>query len=184
MRTNNSLSTWRDGWSPISEFRREFDRLFDDWTPSSHGLRTESSFAPACDVEEAEDHYLLSLEMAGVKKEDVRIEVMDNQLFITGERKTESGSPPGGPLYRERRFGKFSRSFALPAGLDADKVEAHYQDGILRVIVPKVESAKPRQIQITNGGGASKFFGKFLNRSREREEAHSTNDSRTQAVAS
>lgn len=184
MQTNNGLSTWRASLSPISEFRREFDRLFDDWTPSSRGLRTESTFAPACDVEEAEDHFLISLEMAGVKKEDVKIEVVDSQLFITGERKTESATLSGGPLYRERRYGKFSRSFALPTGLDADKVEAHYQDGMLRVVVPKAESAKPRQIQITNGSGASKFLGKFLNRTKEKEDMHSTSERRTQSVAS
>jgi HSP20 family protein len=177
MKMNNGLSVWRDNWSPLSEFRREFDRLFDDLaTPvTTPGLRTDQSFVPACDVEELSDHYLLSLEMAGIKKEDIKLEVNGGQLTVSGERHTESKQKQEGQWYSERRYGKFERSFALPAGIDADKVEANYQDGILRIIVPKSESAKPRQIKIGNGG--SIFFGKFLTQPKEaKEEVHSSNE--------
>lgn len=182
MNTNNGLSLWRESWSPISDFRREFDRLFDDWTtPSSRGLRTDQTYVPACDVEEADDHYLLTLEMAGIKKEDIKLEVNDGQLTISGERRHEAKQKQEGQWYSERRFGKFQRSFALPAVIDADRVEANYQDGILRVVVPKAESAKPRQIQITSGSLSSKFFGNLLSKSKEREEVHSPSDYKTAA---
>lgn len=190
MNTINGLTTWRDVWSPISEFRREFDRLFDDWTtPAARAMGQDGHFIPACDVEESEDHYLLTLEMAGVKKEDVKLEVIDNQIVISGERRQESQRKGGGQAYSERRFGRFQRSFVLPAGVDAEKVEANYQDGILRVMVPKAESAKPRQIKITNGSGGSKFFGKLLG-SKEapkevrKEEMHSSSDYSKEDVAS
>jgi len=185
MNTNNGLTTWRDAWSPISEFRREFDRLFDDWTtPTARTLRTESQFVPACDVEEGEDHYLLTLEMAGVKKDDIKLEVIDNQIVISGERRQENQKKAAGQAYSERRFGRFQRNFALPAGVDAEKVEANYQDGILRVMVPKAESAKPRQIKITNGSGGSKFFGKLLGPKEAKEEMHSSSDYSKEKVAS
>jgi HSP20 family protein len=178
MNTNNGLNIWRDTWSPVSDFRREFDRLFDDWTaPAPRGLKTDQSFVPACDVEEADDHYLLTLEMAGIRKEDIKLEFNDGQLMISGERRHEAKQKQEGQWYSERRFGKFQRSFALPAGIDADKVEANYQDGILQVVVPKAESSKPRQIKITNGASGSRFFGKLLGQPKEaKEEMHSSND--------
>lgn len=185
MNTHNGLTTWRDVWNPISEFRREFDRLFDDWaTPAPKSMRQDGHFIPACDVEEGEDHYLLTLEMAGVKKEDVKLEVIDNQIVISGERRQESQRKDTGQAYSERRFGRFQRSFALPAGVDAEKVEANYQDGILRVLVPKAESARPRQIKITNGSGGSKFFGKQLGSKEAKEEMHSSSDYSKEKVAS
>ena len=95
MNTNNGLTVWprifNEVWSPNSDLRREFDRLFDDWaTPTSRGLRTDSSFVPACEVEEDKNHYLITLEMAGMKKDDIKLEVNDGQLTISGERHQES----------------------------------------------------------------------------------------------
>jgi len=87
-------------------------------------------------------------------------------------------------MYSERRFGKFSRSFALPVGVDTGQVEASYQDGILQILVPKAESAKPRQIQISNGIGASSFLGRFLNKSKGKEDTQSSIAHRSQSVAS
>lgn len=177
MKMNDGLSLWRDNWSPMSEFRRDFDRLFDDWaTPVvAPALRTEQSYMPVCDVEELSDHYLLSLEMPGMKKEDIKLEVHEGQLTVSGERQTESSQRQESQRYSERRYGKFQRSFTLPVGIDADKVEANYQDGVLRIVVPKTESAKPRQIKIGNGG--SRFFGKFLTQPKEaKEEVHSSSD--------
>jgi HSP20 family protein len=184
MYTNPGLNIWRDALSPISEFRREFDRIFDDWTPARRGVGVDATFSPACDVEEAEDHFLLSLEMAGMKREDIKVEVRDSQLFVSGERKAESSARPNAELYRERRFGRFSRGIALPAGIDPDQIEASYQDGVLRLLVPKAESAKPRQIQIANGSGTSKFFSKLLSRSKEAEEMHSSGERPSQSFAS
>ena len=92
MKMNNALNIWRDNWNPVSEFRREFDRLFDDWTTPAQapGLRTEQSFVPACDVEELKDHYLLSIEMPGIKKDDIKLEVSKNAIAsVTQESASE-----------------------------------------------------------------------------------------------
>jgi len=167
MNTHNGMNLWKDTFNPATEFRREFDRLFDDWlTPTTRGLRTASHFVPACEVEEQYDHYLLTLEMAGVSKDNIKMEAVDNQIVISGERQSDTRKQSG-LTYSERRFGKFQRTFALPVGVDVSQVEANYQDGILRVVIPKAESAKPRQIKIGNGSVASKFFGKFLNSPKE-----------------
>ena len=74
-----------------------------------------------------------------------------------------------GGYYSERRFGKFHRTFKLPSGVSSDKVEAHYQDGMLRVYVPKAETAKPRQIKISNGSGTG-LFGKLLGASATKDK--------------
>jgi HSP20 family protein len=115
--------------------------------------------------------------MPGVKKDDLKMEVLDNQLVISGERRHESTRKEGGQTYSERRFGKFQRAFTLPSGVDSSQVEASLQDGILQIMIPKAESSKPRQIKITSGGVGSKFFGKFLSQPKEKEEAHSSSQS-------
>lgn len=142
-------------WSPFSE-------LFNDWAWSPYKSIEESRLSPACEIEESEEHYLLSLEVPGIKKEDLKIEFVDNQLVISGERHSEEKKRKDHFYYSERRGGKFSRSFKLPVGVDAEKVEAQYQDGVLKIYVPKAESAKPRQIKILGGSSSSKFFGNLI----------------------
>lgn len=135
---------------PVTQLRREMDRLFDDFWSTP-----QNEWQPACDVEESPDHYLLSIEMPGVSKDQIKLEVVDNQLTISGERFHDNKKKDGSVWYSERRFGKFHRSFTLPAALNSEKVEASYQDGILKIYLPKAESAKPRQIQIGTGSGLS-----------------------------
>ena len=148
-------------WSPLSEVSHEMGKYFDGFwmAPSATRKHEEmgTQWIPACDVEEADNHYLISLEMAGVPKDQLKVEFHDNQIVISGERQKETKRKETGQWYSERRFGKFQRSFTLPAGIDREKVEANHQDGVLRVYVPKSESAKPRQIKITNGFNASSF---------------------------
>lgn len=178
MNTDNRINLWRDILN-TGELRRDFDHLFGDrFTPATHRPGADVSFVPACDIEEQESHYLLTLEMAGVSQEDVKMEVIDNQIVISGERRNESRKGGDGLAYSERRFGRFQRSFAIPADADPGQVEANYQDGILRVVVPKAESSKPRQIKITSGTGDSKFFAKFGSQWKEKEEQHQSSTDR------
>jgi HSP20 family protein len=161
-------------WNPLFDLRREMDRLFDDfWTPTT--TQTENAWHPACDVEENDDHYLMTVEMPGVPRDQIKIECVDNQVTISGERSSDQKKSKA---YSDRYYGKFYRSFTLPAGVNADKVEANYQDGILRLYVPKAESAKPRQIKITNGSEKG-FFGKLLgNTPKEKEGVHSSDENK------
>lgn len=189
MNTNNVLSIWNTGLGPLGDLRREMDRFFDDFWSASPAVRNlqqaDATWMPACDVEEEEDHYLLTLDMPGVPKDRIKLEIVNGQVIISGERHQEQKGRANGAWYAERRRGRFQRSFTLPAGVDADKVEANYQDGTLRVFVPKAESAKPRQIKITNGTGSS-FFGKLMGQSsaKEKEERHSFSDHQKEEVAS
>lgn len=172
---NNWIVFPETAWSPASEIRREFDRLFDEWgSPVSRGLRTESGFIPACDVEEGDDHFLLTLEVAGIKKEDIKLELSDGQLTVSGERRSENKPQPDAHWYSERRYGRFQRNFTLPAGTDATRVEANYQDGVLRILLPKAEAAKPRQIKITSGsnGLLGKFLGQVKSKNDSPQEPH------------
>jgi len=168
--------------NPLWDLRREVDRLFDDaWgltKASTDGV--EYDWNPTCEVEENDDHYLMTIEMPGIPKDQIKIEYINNQLTISGERGRESKKQDDGYRYSERRYGKFYRSFALPAGVNADKVEANYEDGVLRLYVPKAEEARSKQIKISSGGGAG-FLGKLLGQTapndRGEKEVRSTHGS-------
>lgn len=109
---------------------------------------------------------MVSFDMPGVKKEDIKIEVHGNQLVISGERQREVKEKDGeATLRHERLHGKFERTFTLPSSINADKIEAHYEDGVLSVVLPKAEAAKGRAIQIQTG--QSSFFNKLLGSKKE-----------------
>jgi HSP20 family protein len=168
----NYLARHNNYWSPLADFRREMDTLFDDYfMPLARSAPDmDNVWTPACEVEEEQGHYMLTLEMPGIPKDGIKIEVADNAVTVSGERRAESKKKENGTWYGERRYGKFQRTFTLPVGINTDKIEASYEDGELHLMVPKAESAKPRQIKIENSKG---FFGKLLGDSRKREEEQS-----------
>jgi HSP20 family protein len=119
--------------------------LFDDFGWTFSDRRPWDQFAARCDIDEDDNHYVLSFDLPGVRKEDVKIELHDDVLTITGERKWDGR---GNRRFSERGYGRFQRSFSLPSTVDAGKVDAEFVDGVLRVSLPKAERAKPRQIEI------------------------------------
>jgi HSP20 family protein len=142
MNNRNTLTFWKNDWSPFADFHRDFGSLFDE---QSRALLT-----PACDVEEREAHFLLSLEVPGMNKDDFNIEVENDRIVISGERRASEDRKENGVLISERRFGKFRRAFSVPAGFDADKVQANYKDGVLLVTLPKAEVPARRQIKVVS----------------------------------
>jgi HSP20 family protein len=174
MRNRNWMTLWNEAeYQPLAALRRDMEQLFDDFWSSpvaTSQLRGDAGVMPPCEVEEEGDHYLLSVEMTGVAKDDVKIEVIDGQITIQGERRKEKERREGAAWYSERRFGRYQRSFRLPPGVNAEKIEAHLEDGVLRLMVPKAESAKPRQIKVTAGSGQG-FLGKLLNQSRSQPKS-------------
>lgn len=170
MLTHNRLF-WDETVNPVIEFRRDVDRALRGWL-NSEQTRNPPQFSPPCDIEEYDDHYLVTVEVAGVKKEDLKMEVIENQICVTGERRADSRKRNEGQIHSERQFGKFQRIFTLPAGINSSTVEANYQDGLLQIIVPKSESTKPRQIKIGSGNSPSSFFGRILNQTKEKEVHH------------
>ena len=159
----NSL-TLRDFWNPNREFSpwfQDIDDMMDHLLVPMNTIRREQSFNPACDVEETDSHYLMSFDLPGVSKDDVKIEVVENQLTITGERKAlEKKDDKNNRHVAERYYGSFKRVFTLPSTIDATKVEASYRDGVLQIALPKAESAKPQQIKISEGKGG--IFSKLI----------------------
>ena len=154
-------SPYRD----LLNFQRQMDRMFDEmWRGSPTDLAapvgTAPAFTPSCDVEESGDHYLMSFDLPGVKKEDIKIDVRDGLLTVSGERKDECEQKDKNHYHMERFYGSFNRTFQLPAGVKSEQVEAHYSDGVLRLAVPKAEAAKTQQIKI--GEGKSGLWEKLL----------------------
>ena len=138
-------------------FSTEFNRLFNSlWEQSA---ATSQRWVPEMDLVETDDHYVLKADLPGMKQEDVSLELNDGTLTISGERKAEYERKEKGFFRLERSFGKFSRSLTLPDGVDPDKIEAAFHDGVLEVTIPKPEQRKPRRIEVAwhgNGDGGPK----------------------------
>lgn len=146
----------------------QFDRFFEDFAAPK---TRRQEFVPAVDAEETESHYLLSMDVPGIKKEDIKIEMKNGILTLSGERKLETTD--ANRHWTERSWGRFERSFTLGEFVNTDKIEAIYKDGVLRVAVPKAEAAKPKTIEI-KGEDKSGFFDKFFSKKPE-ETAKSLN---------
>jgi HSP20 family protein len=132
-------------------FSQEFDRLFSSLFDSSG--RQAHRWVPAIDLVEADDHFVLKADLPGLSEDDVAIEVQDNVLTISGSREAEHERTEKGWYRLERSYGSFSRSLTLPEGVDADKVEASFDRGVLEIHVPKPEERKPRRISIGAASG-------------------------------
>jgi HSP20 family protein len=127
---------------------REMDRMFDHFATHSLPSYDEREFSPASELIEQENQYLLSIDLPGMKKEDIKIEVADGTLVISGERKQEKRDDENQVHRFERTYGSFKRSFVLPNTISTDKVEAKYEDGVLSLQLPKTEIAQARKIEI------------------------------------
>src|SRR5215211_5568032 len=149
-------------WDPIRELdslqgdmNRLFDRFFEGRTNG-----TGRRWIPAMDLVETDDHLVLRGDLPGLSEDDVEIEIKDNVLTVSGERKSENEEKGEGYHRVERAFGSFSRSMTLPQGVDAEQVEAHFDSGVLEVRIPKPAEAKPTRVQI--GKGTVEGSGKEL----------------------
>jgi HSP20 family protein len=142
-------------WDPSSELdslQSEFNRLFDSFLGSGDRADTRARrWVPAMDLVETDDHLVLKADLPGMSKEDVNIEVKDNVLTVSGERKAEHEDKADGYYRIERAFGSFSRSLTLPQGIATDVISADFTDGVLEVRIPKPEERKPQRISIGAG---------------------------------
>ncbi|HLH21927.1 MAG TPA: Hsp20/alpha crystallin family protein [Chloroflexota bacterium] len=139
-------------WDPFADFvplRDAMARLFESSfiTPGLIGGGIAS--AVPMDVYAEGDNYVVEAALPGLNPEALNVSVLGNEVTISGEYPQIPESRQY--LFRERRGGRFERTITLPAALDADKVEAHYEHGLLRLVVPKAESARPRRIALTAG---------------------------------
>jgi HSP20 family protein len=138
-----TLTRW-EPFAELGELRSRFDRMFDDFT-----FGRERAWTPAVDVVRENGNLVVRADIPGIKPEEVKIEVEDDILTVSGEheeRKEEKGKHY---VRRERRYGSFSRSMALPAGVDPNKIEATTRDGVVEVTIPLPKEAKKEPVRIT-----------------------------------
>lgn len=163
-------STVNPFWG-FSDFEQDFDRLLTSFTNGTE-LASGMDFTPACDVIEGQNHYMFTLDIPGMKREDVKIEAVGNRLTVSGERHHSHSDEKQGSKHIERRYGKFRRVFTLPENVEMEKVEARYENGVLAIAVPKAERAKAKQIDIKEGHGG--FFEKLLGSKKSEKEIKAT----------
>jgi len=138
---------WRSPFEELERMKRQVDRLSEGFTGRLFGEPTAGVF-PLINLTEDHDNYYVRAELPGIKAEDLDLSVTGNNLSIAGERKLLPEDENENYHRREREAGKFSRVISVPAQVDTTKVEAHSEDGILTVVLPKAESAKPKQITV------------------------------------
>ena len=142
-------------WTPmkdIEELEKRLSSILGRVTPAAAGEKKESlavtDWSPLVDISEDEKEYIVKAEIPEMNKEDIKLNVHDDVLTISGERKYEK-EEKGKKYHRiERAYGSFLRSFTLPEDADGSKVSAEYKDGVLNVHLPKSEKAKPKAIEV------------------------------------
>ena len=143
-------------WQPVRESRslhQEINRLFGTLleTPTVFGNGgTARHWIPAMDLVENDEGYVLRADLPGLSEDDVKIELEENVLTISGERKTESEQRKGGYVRVERASGSFKRSLTLPSGVDPQSVAATFDAGVLEITIPKPAERKPHRVAIAS----------------------------------
>ena len=149
-------------WDPFQDLRSAQDEMAQMSPMLAHALGLHArqqgndramttAWAPALDISERKDAYLVTVEVPGVEPEDLDITMEDGLLTIKGERQFTSESSEQQFHRVERRYGAFRRSITLPAQVQADHIEATFDNGVLQIVVPKAEEAKPKRIQVRPG---------------------------------
>ena len=146
---SGTLTRW-DPFSELLDMRREMDRLFGNFLGGTPGSMpaADGVWAPAVDIQETKESFLVTAELPGMKQEDINITIVDNTLTLKGERRREKEVRDGDYTRIERAYGTFQRSLGLPSVVDAAKVRAKYKDGVLEIELPKKEEAKPKEIRV------------------------------------
>jgi HSP20 family protein len=141
-------------WNPsrdIFSLRNNFNTLFDDFFYPRRRMAAEEggwNWNPAVDIYEEEGNIIVQAELPGVTKEGISVDVKDRVLTIKGERSVDNEVKEDKYFRRERVYGQYKRAFTLPADVDPEGVKAEYNDGVLKVMVPKPEAQKPKQITV------------------------------------
>jgi len=138
-------------WEPFNELvslRDAMDRLFEESIIRPRGLIEAVTDGLAVDMSESKDEVIVKASVPGVKPEDIDVSVTGDVLTIKGEFKQEENVEKENFIRRERRYGSFSRSLALPTAVDVDKAVAEFENGVLKLRLPKSEEVKPKSIEI------------------------------------
>ena len=153
----SGLSRWEPSarwnpWRELEDMEKRLSTIFGRTPMATSGEKKEAiavtEWTPLVDISEDDKEYVVTAELPEMKKEEIKINVLDDILSISGERKYEK-EEKGKKYHRvERAYGNFMRSFTLPENADGSKVHAEYKDGVLKVHLPKSEKAKPKAIEV------------------------------------
>lgn len=140
-------------WNPRRDMlglRDEMNHLFGNFfgLPGGYIERNEPGWTPRVNVRELDEKFVLTAEIPGMVKDDIKVEVKDHQLMITGEKKMQEDKDGKDYHVCEISYGAFERTFTLPENVDTRKIDAEYKDGILNLSIPKTEEAKPKEIKV------------------------------------
>lgn len=140
-------------WNPVRDLlglQEEMNMLFGDFL--GNAKRGDEvgviRWAPRVDIVEVNNHFELAADLPGLKKEDIKVEIHDNVLTLRGEKKIEEETKDKNYRLNERYYGEFVRTFTLPENVEKDRIEAAFEDGVLKLTIPKAEKAKPKQIEV------------------------------------
>lgn len=128
-------------WHPAMEWEKEVERVF--------GTKSET-YIPASEITDNEKAVFISMDIPGLKKEELEIEVKDNELIVKGERKSTRPADKYTIVRTEKRYGKFYRVFTLAQNVKTDAIEASFENGVLEIILPKEEKSQPKKIIISD----------------------------------
>ena len=155
--------TFMTRWEPFREMtnlQSTLNRILtQEYAQSGDDLMASGSFLPPVDIYEDENHFKLHFEVPGMNEKDIDIRLENNTLTVRGERKFQNEQKEENFRRVERRYGAFARSFTLPNTVDAEKVAAHYENGVLTVELAKRAEAKPKQIKVNIGAAPKQVKG-------------------------
>ncbi len=138
-------------WAGLDTMRDEMDRMFDDFSRGVMRMprwrrMAGAATVPPVDIVEKDKAFEISVELPGMSESDIDVKVTDNRLTVTGEKKEDHEETDKGYHLSERRYGSFMRSFSLPPGVDGNKIDANFKNGVLKVTLPKAAAAaKPEK---------------------------------------
>lgn len=146
----NPIDVWRGGRNPFREMQQQMDRLFEEFSSWPSALETQSSgvISPRSHVSEDAGNYYVKFEIPGIKKDQIKVEVTNNTLSVSAERKEETKRDDEKQHFSEIAYGSYFRSMTLPTSIDEKKVDASFENGVLTLKLPKIEGAKAKQIAI------------------------------------
>jgi HSP20 family protein len=141
-----------DPWNSLQDWRQEMERMFHPLHQQDENTShlVGGDWAPAVDIKEETDHYLIRADIPGVKPEDIEITMENGVLSIRGERQFEETEERNSFRRVERSHGVFYRRFSLPENTDAEAIEAKGKDGVIEITIPKTEDKQPKRIEVTH----------------------------------
>lgn len=150
---NNMIEKWLDKSiipsKSLMQLEDSFDRFLNDFKlMRSSGKLNDMSFTPSCEIVEDEKAYVMKFDLPGVSKENVKVEIDQDRLTVTAERKQEKSQDDKKKFLSEISYGYYTRSFTLPSAMDEKKLDAKFKDGVLTVTIPKTETSKTKVVPV------------------------------------